>query len=73
MTLVFHEPPRLGAMRAIVKICQDDHGHWLAITECGHGQRIRHRPPNVNNHWVLSEAGRARRIGRQIKCRECGE
>ena len=59
--------------RKIVSFEIDDEGHWRALLECGHFQHVRHRPPLEIREWVLSEAGRAVRIGADLDCRRCDE
>lgn len=58
------------------KICdfeKDDEDHWRAILECGHRQHLRHNPPMTTRPWVLTEAGRAERIGFELECKRCDE
>ena len=57
--------------RAIVGFRQDDEGHWVAELECGHRQHVRHEPPLQSRPWVLSEAGRASRLGTTLPCMRC--
>lgn len=71
MSIVFHETPTLRIERHITGYRQDGQ-HWNAVLSCGHEQGIRHRPPYRSNPWILSEAGRAGRIGARMACRECG-
>jgi hypothetical protein len=59
--------------RVIVDFRQDDEGHWVARLDCGHSQHMRHDPPWQVRPWVLSEAGRAARLGVQIACVRCVE
>ncbi len=59
--------------RAIVGFRQDEHGEWAAELECGHGQHIRHKPPFQVRPWVLTEEGRAGRIGTELDCPHCNE
>jgi hypothetical protein len=51
----------------------DDEGHWRAELKCGHFQHVRHDPPLTTRHWVLTEAGRASRIGFELDCKRCDE
>jgi len=55
----------------IVGYHQDEEKNWIAALSCGHRQHVRHRPPFVERPWVLTEAGRAAKIGEPIVCREC--
>ena len=41
--------------------------------DCGHFQHVRHDPPLTTRHWVLTEAGRASRLGFELDCRRCDE
>lgn len=52
---------------------QDDEHHWRAILECGHRQHVRHDPPLTTRSWVLTEEGRASRIGIELDCKRCDE
>jgi len=51
----------------------DDKGHWRAELDCGHFQHVRHDPPLTTRHWVLTEEGRASRIGLELDCKRCDE
>jgi hypothetical protein len=53
--------------RAIESFYQDEEGHWAARLECGHRQHVRHDPPWMLREWVLTEVGRAERIGHLLK------
>jgi hypothetical protein len=59
--------------RAVVSFYQDEEGHWAARLECGHGQHVRHDPPWMVREWVMTEEGRAARIGSLMECRKCDE
>ncbi|HET9727154.1 MAG TPA: DUF3565 domain-containing protein [Gemmatimonadales bacterium] len=59
--------------RRIVGFHQDTEQHWVAELECGHAQHVRHTPPWEVRPWVLTEAGRAERLGTVLPCRLCGE
>jgi hypothetical protein len=59
--------------RSIVAFDQDEVQDWVALLECGHRQHVRHRPPWQERPWVLTEQGRAERIGSPIECRACDE
>lgn len=49
----------------------DADAHWVAELACGHGQHVRHDPPWQNRPWVLTEAGRAGKLGAWLDCRRC--
>ena len=52
---------------------KDDEDHWRALLECGHRQHLRHDPPMTTRTWVLTDEGRASRIGFQLECKRCDE
>lgn len=58
-------------LQPIVSFDQDDEGHWRAVLACGHRQHVRHQPPLVSRPWVLTEAGRASRVGQSLDCVRC--
>jgi hypothetical protein len=64
-TLVY--PP----LSTIVGYHQDAEQHWVAELSCGHQQHVRHRPPFVERPWVLTEEGRASKIGHPVACAQC--
>lgn len=49
----------------------DAEGHWVALLSCGHRQHVRHDPPLVERRWVLTEEGRAGRLGVELRCVRC--
>jgi len=49
----------------------DAEGHWVAELSCGHRQHVRHQPPFTLRPWVLTEQGRAERIGQSLECAAC--
>jgi hypothetical protein len=51
----------------------DDECHWRAMLACGHYQHVRHDPPLTQRSWVLTEEGRASRIGFELECKKCDE
>ena len=59
--------------RKIVGFDQDDASHWRAVLECGHLQHVRHDPPIITRPWVLTEEGRASRLGLELNCKRCDE
>jgi hypothetical protein len=50
---------------------RDAEGDWVAELACGHSQHMRHRPPWQERPWVLSEQGRAEKLGSAIDCPLC--
>ena len=52
---------------------QDEAGDWVAELACGHTQHMRHRPPWQSRPWVMTEAGRAAKIGAPIDCPACAK
>jgi hypothetical protein len=59
--------------RRIIGFDLDEHGEWRAELECGHHQHVRHNPPLVSRPWVLTEEGRASRLGLELNCKHCDE
>jgi hypothetical protein len=59
--------------RTITGFEQDDEGHWRAILNCDHRQHVRHDPPLTTRTWVLTEEGRATRLGFELDCKRCDE
>ncbi len=59
--------------RAVIGFDQDEEGHWVARLECGHGQHVRHDPPWTVREWVMTEEGRAARMGTEMECKRCDE
>ena len=57
--------------RTIAGFSPDEHGDWVARLSCRHGQHVRHRPPFQDRPWVLTEEGRAARLGTPIDCPLC--
>lgn len=57
--------------RRMVGFHLDDHGDWVAELECGHTQHVRHRPPWTERPWVVTEEGRASKLGRELDCKLC--
>jgi hypothetical protein len=57
----------------IVGYHQDAESHWVAELECGHGQHVRHDPPWQERPWVVTEEGRAGRLGIGLNCVRCDE
>jgi len=58
--------------RRIIGIHQDEFD-WVAELDCGHGQHMRHNPPWTNRRWVITEEGRASRLGTMLVCKRCEE
>ena len=59
--------------RRIAGFHLDDEGDWVADLECGHTQHVRHDPPWQVRPWVVTDEGRAGRIGTILNCRRCAE
>jgi len=59
------------ASQPIVGFHQDDEQHWVARLGCGHTQHVRHTPPWQSRPWVVSESGRAEKLGRMLECVKC--
>jgi len=57
--------------RAMRAFRQDAEGHWVAELSCGHRQHVRHQPPFTLRPWVLTEQGRAERVGLCLECAAC--
>lgn len=55
----------------IVGYHQDEEGHWVAELRCGHGQHVRHDPPLQTRAWVMTDEGRASRLGVELDCLHC--
>lgn len=58
-------------IRTIEGFHADDEGDWVAELSCLHGQHVRHQPPFRDRPWVLTEAGRAGRVGTVLDCPLC--
>ena len=59
--------------RKIVGFSRDDESHWRVELDCGHFQHVRHDPPLTTRPWVLTEEGRASRLGLELDCKRCDE
>lgn len=59
--------------RKITGFHRDERDDWRAELECGHLQHVRHNPPLVSRPWVLTEEGRASRIGFELNCKHCDD
>jgi tellurite resistance-related uncharacterized protein len=57
----------------ITSFHQDAEGDWVAELVCGHGQHMRHKPPFTVRTWVVTEEGRAAKIGAPIDCALCDQ
>lgn len=57
--------------RSIVRFRLDEESDWVADLVCGHAQHVRHGPPFTNRRWVVTEEGRATRIGTDLDCVRC--
>src|SRR5687768_5053815 len=58
-------------LRPIDGFHQDEHGDWVAELRCGHGQHVRHHPPFQLRPWVITEEGRAAKLGTELPCTLC--
>ncbi|MEW6153579.1 MAG: DUF3565 domain-containing protein [Actinomycetota bacterium] len=58
-------------VRTIVGFRPADGDGWVAELSCLHTQHVRHRPPFQLREWVLTEEGRADRVGSPIECPLC--
>jgi hypothetical protein len=59
--------------QAIIGFHQDGEQHWVANLVCGHTQHVRHNPPWQSRPWVITEEGRASKIGSTLECKKCDE
>ena len=57
--------------RRIVSFRKDSEGDWIAELECGHSVHVRHSPPWQVRPWVVTEEGRAARLGTCLPCAKC--
>jgi tellurite methyltransferase len=57
--------------RTIVGFHEDSEGDWVAELSCGHNQHVRHRPPFEERPWVVTDEGRASRLGQELECPLC--
>jgi len=57
--------------RKITSFHLDEHNDWVAELDCFHGQHVRHKPPFTNRPWVVSEEGRASKLGAVLNCVRC--
>jgi hypothetical protein len=57
----------------IIGFHQDEEGHWVADLACGPTQHVRHDPPWQTRPWVITEEGRALKIGSVLECKKCDE
>jgi tellurite methyltransferase len=58
-------------LRHITGFHRGDEGYWVAELDCCHSQHVRHRPPFQDRPWVVTEAGRAKRLGTELDCPLC--
>jgi tellurite resistance-related uncharacterized protein len=58
-------------LRPIVGFHQDEANDWVAELRCGHNQHVRHHPPFFSRPWVVTEAGRAEKLGAELPCVYC--
>ena len=62
---------RGDVIRTIEAFHQDEHGDWVAVLSCLHGQHVRHQPPFRERPWVEAAAGRAAHVGAELDCPLC--
>lgn len=58
-------------LRAIESFERDGEGDWIAKLACGHGQHVRHKPPFWCAEWIVTDEGRASRLGTPLPCVLC--
>jgi tellurite methyltransferase len=58
-------------LRPITGFHQDAEGDWVAALRCGHNQHVRHKPPFWSRPWVLTDEGRAAKLGEPLECVLC--
>jgi hypothetical protein len=58
-------------LRPIVGFHQDEAIDWVAELRCGHNQHVRHHPPFFSRPWVVTEEGRAEKLGAELPCVYC--
>jgi hypothetical protein len=59
--------------QAITGFHKDEQQHWVADLACGHTQHVRHNPPWQSRPWVITEEGRASKIGSTLECKKCDD
>ena len=59
--------------QAMIGFHLDEEQHWVADLACGHAQHVRHNPPWQNRPWVITEQGRAEKLGLTLDCKKCDE
>ncbi len=52
---------------------KDDENDCRDELECGHFQHVPHKPPLMTREWVLTEEGRAGKLGAELDCTKCDE
>jgi len=57
--------------QAIIAYHLDEEDDWVAELACGHNQHVRHNPPWTNRPWVMTEEGRASKLGFELGCVKC--
>jgi hypothetical protein len=57
--------------RPVVGWRQDEERQWVAELACGHSVHVRHDPPWQVRPWVVTETGRAERLGALFPCVKC--
>jgi tellurite methyltransferase len=57
--------------RPITGFVEDEARDWIAELSCGHRQHVRHKPPFTLRPWVVTEEGRASKLGASLGCDAC--
>jgi tellurite methyltransferase len=60
-------------LTTILAFHQDEAGDWVARLACGHAQHMRHQPPWQERPWVMTAAGRQKKIGTSLDCPVCDQ
>lgn len=59
--------------RKIIDFHLDQDDDWVAELDCHHGQHVRHSPPFINRHWVITKQGRESKLGQSLNCKKCDQ
>lgn len=58
-------------MLRAIETFERDGDSWIAHLRCGHAQHVRHKPPFWRADWILTDEGRASRLGTPLPCPLC--